>query len=214
MILFLSYATLRACLIGSLNYGLTYLLGLPLTYSIYLSGAYLIASLLGVPFWVWLIKKKNDNRKIMIIGAILTTIFTFPMTFLEDLISWAIVLMLWGFSLSGMFVAIYPLFADIIDENVVDTKVRREGLYNGFYAFMTKFSIVAQALIFTIVHILTGFDEDLPAQEPLAIMGIHIAMALIPAIIMVIGTFIFWKYYDITPEKSAITHAKLKELNL
>lgn len=63
---------------------------------------------------------------------------------MENLISWVIVLMLWGFSLSGMFISIYPLFADIIDENVVDTKVRREGLYNGFYAFITKFSIIAK----------------------------------------------------------------------
>ena len=35
-----------------------------------------------------------------------------------------------------------------------------------------------------------------------------------PAIIMAIGTVIFWKYYDITPEKSAIIQEQLKELKL
>ncbi len=214
VILFLCYGILRALLLGSLQYGLRYILLLPSGYSTILSGAYLIASLVGVPFWVWMIKKKNDNRKIMIIGAILTTLFTFPMTFLGDLISWVIVLMLWGFSLSGMFIAIYPLFADIIDESIVSTKQRNEGLYNGFYAFIMRFALVAQAVVFAVVHILTGFVEGADTQGPLAIVGIHIAMALIPAIIMVIGTVIFWKYYDITPEKSAIIQAQLKELKL
>ena len=69
-------------------------------------------------------------------------------------------------------------------------------------------------MIFSTVHILTGFVEGADTQGPLAIWGIHVAMALIPGIIMMLGTIIFWKYYDITPEKSAITHAQLKELNL
>ena len=214
VILFLSYSILRACLLGSLQYGLLYILVLDSKYSTILSAGYLIASLASIPLWVKLIKKKNDNRKIMIYGAIVATVFTLPMVFLADLISWIIILMLWGVGISGMFIAIYPVFADIIDENVVKTKVRKEGLYNGFYAFITRFSIVAQALIFATVHILTGFEEGALTQEPLAIIGIQIAMALIPSIIMVIGTIIFWKYYDITPEKSAIIQEQLKELNL
>jgi len=31
---------------------------------------------------------------------------------------------------------------------------------------------------------------------------------------MAIGTFLFWKFYDITPEKSAEIKAKLSELGL
>lgn len=214
VILFLSYSTLRACLLGSLQYGLLYILILDSSYSILLSGSYLIASLVSIPLWVKLIKKKNDNRKIMIYGAIMATVFTLPMFFLTDLISWIIVLMLWGVGISGMFIAIYPVFADIIDENVVKTKVRKEGLYNGFYAFITRFSIVVQALIFSTVHILTGFEEGALTQDPLAVVGIQIAMALIPSIIMVIGTVLFWKYYDITPEKSTIIQAQLNDLKL
>ena len=214
VILFLSYSTLRACLLGSLQYGLLYILILDSSYSILLSGSYLIASLVSIPLWVKLIKKKNDNRKIMIYGAIMATVFTLPMVFLTDLISWIIVLMLWGVGISGMFIAIYPVFADIIDENVVKTKVRKEGLYNGFYAFITRFSIVVQALIFSTVHILTGFEEGALTQDPLAVVGIQIAMALIPSIIMVIGTVLFWKYYDITPEKSTIIQAQLNDLKL
>jgi Na+/melibiose symporter-like transporter len=39
-------------------------------------------------------------------------------------------------------------------------------------------------------------------------------MGFIPAIIMVIGVLIFWKLYDLTPEKKAIIRKKLEELNI
>ena len=75
-------------------------------------------------------------------------------------------------------------------------------------------SFVIQAISFAIVHTLTGFVEGADTQSELALWGIHIHMALLPMIFMFIGSFILWKYYDLTPEKVKINKEKLAELGL
>ena len=113
-----------------------------------------------------------------------------------------------------MFVAQSPVFGDIIDENVVLTKTRKEGLFNGFYVFILRFSTGIQAIIFASIHELTGFVEGAETQTEFAIFGLQIAMALIPSILMVIGALVFWKYYDLTPEKSVTIRQQLNEIQI
>ena len=49
---------------------------------------------------------------------------------------------------------------------------------------------------------LTGFDQSPGAisQTPLAVFGIQIHFALIPAILICIGSIVFWKFYKLTPD--------------
>lgn len=70
---------------------------------------------------------------------------------------------------------------------------------------------------------MTGFVEGAPslvelkARSPtpeLALLGIRIHSAIVPAILILITILIFWKYYDLTPDKVATNKAKLKELGL
>jgi GPH family glycoside/pentoside/hexuronide:cation symporter len=212
--LFLGYSVLRACLLGSLQYGVRYILKLDAVYSSIIMAGYLISSLVSTPIWAKLSTKINDNRKIMIYGAILSCIFTFPMTFLADLISWTIVLILWGVGIAGIFVARNPVLADIIDESIVETKERSEGIYNGAYLFILRLSLVFQAIIFATVHSLTGFVEGADTQSEFAIFGIHLTLGLIPMIFLLVGTILFWKYFDLTPDRIENVQTRLKELNL
>jgi Na+/melibiose symporter-like transporter len=71
-----------------------------------------------------------------------------------------------------------------------------------------------QAIIFALVHILTGFTPGSPTQSPVAILGLRIQMGIIPAIIMIIGLLVFWKLYDLTPEKKQLIRKRLQELNI
>lgn len=64
------------------------------------------------------------------------------------------------------------------------------------------------------MHELTGFAEGAATQPPTAVFGIALHTGIIPAIFMAIGTLVFWKFYDITPEKSAEIKARLKELGI
>ena len=214
VILFLGYGVLRICLLASMQYAIRYILKMPAAAASLIMAAFLLGSLISIPLWVWWARKMNNNRKMLIIAAIMSSIFALPMMFLDTFIAWVIVLFLWGIGIAGMFIIRAPVFADIIDESVIDTGKRNEGMYNGFYVFLNRLSIVFQAIIFAIVHDLTGFVEGAETQSESAIWGIRLTMSVIPVFFLLVSTLIFWKLYDITPEKSTIIKAKLKELDL
>jgi Na+/melibiose symporter-like transporter len=48
----------------------------------------------------------------------------------------------------------------------------------------------------------------------LALFGIRIHAAIVPAIIVLIATLLFWKFYDLTPDKVAANKVKLKEFGI
>jgi Na+/melibiose symporter-like transporter len=82
----------------------------------------------------------------------------------------------------------------------------------GVQTFWMRFSLIAQALIFAIVHELTGFNPDVIQQTDLALFGFRLQASIIPAIIIFIGLLVFLKYYDLKPEKTKVMKEKLKEL--
>ena len=213
-ILFLGYGVLRICLLAGMQYGIRYILKLPASAASLIMVAFLLGSLISIPLWVWWARKINNNRKVIITTAIMSSIFALPMLILDNFIGWVIVLFLWGIGIAGMFILRAVVFADIIDESVIDTGKRNEGMYNGFYIFINRLAIVFQAIIFAVVHELTGFVEGAETQSESAIWGIRLTMSVIPVFFLLVGTLIFWKVYDITPEKANIIKARLKELNL
>ena len=150
----------------------------------------------------------------MLISAIGLGIFDLPLLFLTNYWAVVAVMFVWGIFLGGFWVMIFPVLADVIDESVVITGRREEGIYSGFSQFFARIGIIAQTLTFAIVHSLTGFIEGgEPSVQPAsALVGIQIHLGLIPAIFIFIGAFIFWKWYDLTPEKINATQVKLGEL--
>jgi len=104
--------------------------------------------------------------------------------------------------------------ADVIDEAVVNTGKREEGIYNGINVFFSRLAIIVQALSFAVVHLLTGFVEGSETQSARAIVGIRIHFAVVPFFALLIGILLFWKFYDITPEKVSENQIKIKQLKL
>ena len=152
----------------------------------------------------------------MLINSFLLTIFTIPFIFLNSVSITFIVLILWGFGLGGFWTMIAPVFADVINESVANTQKRQEGIFNGFLQFFGRLAILVQALSFASVHTITGFVEGQPlaAQPSSAIWGVHIHFALIPAVLMLIAAIVFWKFYDLTPDKVKLNQDRIIELNL
>ena len=148
------------------------------------------------------------------ITGLLMAIALIPLIFLEEYILIVISLFIWGLMFGGFWVILAPTLADVIDESVVRTGKREEGVYNGFQQFFGRLSFVLAVLSITIVHTLTGFKEGADTQSALAITGIHIHIGLIPMLFMFASVIILWKKYDINKEKAIATRDKLKELGL
>ena len=107
-----------------------------------------------------------------------------------------------------------PVLGDVVDEAALKNNTRQEGIYMGVRTFFGRIAIIIQALTFAIIHISTGFEPGSPTQSPLAILGLRFQVALVPMILILIEILLFWKLYDITPEKKVEIRKKLAELNL
>jgi Na+/melibiose symporter-like transporter len=205
--MYILYLSLTHLMNGSIIYFVRYVLKGEASMIALISLALMIGGLISVPFWIKLNKKLGDNRKTMIIGGIIMVCFASLLSLFTDLTLVLLVTFLFGFGLGGYWVMVEPVFGQIIDESVVNTEQRREGAYNGIRVFFTRAAVVIQAITLALVHELTGFVEGAATQPTLAVLGIRLHIGLIPAIFMAIGLLVFWKFFDLTPEKAI----KLKE---
>ena len=181
-----------------------------------LSAGFLVGALISSPLWAYIARKTNNNKKVMLINSFLLTIFTIPFIFLNSVTIALIVMIFWGFGLGGFWTMLAPTFGDVINESVANNQKRQEGIYNGFLQFFGRFAILVQAISFASVHTITGFVEGgaLIDQPSSAIWGVHVHFALIPVVFMFLATIIFWKFYDLTPDKVLLNQEKIIELNL
>ena len=188
-----------------------------------LLGAMLLGSLISVPLWTWFSKRVNDNRKMGIIAGAILFITFIPLIFAEGLVMWMIFLLFFGVGVGGNWFIDVPLLTDVLDDIAVKTNKRQQSIYYGYQAFFARFGGTFIAITISITHILTGFVEgaatlaQLTALSPnieLALFGIRIHSAIVPAIFALILLLVFWKFYDLTPDKVANNKAKLKELGI
>jgi GPH family glycoside/pentoside/hexuronide:cation symporter len=215
MVFYLLYQSLVETMQASVLYTVKYSLKMPDSATTLIFAAFLIGVLVSTPFWMYYSKKVKNNKKVMLISGLLLAAFTIPITFYRDY--WLIVfeMLLWGLAMGGFWIMIFPVSADVIDNAVVATKKREEGVYTGFQQFFGRVGIIIQALTFAIIHELTGFNEALGINQPeSAIWGIHLHQALIPAIFVIIGALVFWKWYKLTPEKVQENQEKIKEMGI
>ena len=209
-----AFLTLVVIMLASIPYLNQYILKQPASSETLITAGLLIGSLISIPLWVKLARKKG-NKITFVTGMLFTAVSIIPFLFISDLFLAVITSTLIGVGIGGIYLATYPLLSDVLDEIIVKTKKRQEGSFLGIRTFFNRLSYITQAMTFTIVHIITGFNPTPGApQTDLALWGIKIHLAIIPMIVIFLGGLILWKYCDIDAEKSASIKAQLKELNL
>jgi len=214
IILNIFFSAMGFCIQASIPYVVRYVLGASSSSQIILQIAFLTGSLVSTPLWIKFANKVNNNRKVLIFSTVMMIIFTFPLSFFTGLISLFITLFLWGFAYGGMWSLMRACIADVINESIVISGKRQEGVYNGIMQFFSRFALILQALTFAIIHGLTNFDEEAPIQSSEAIWGIQLHFGIIPMIYMIIGIAVFWKWYTLTPSKLNYCEIKIREMGL
>lgn len=220
---FFGYQVSAVMLQTSAFYIVTFLLDADAWMISLLLGAMLLGSLISVPIWTSFSKKVNDNRKMGLIAGTILFITFIPLIFAEGLIAWMIFLVFFGIGVGGHWFIDVPLLTDVLDDIAVKTKKRQQAIYYGYQAFFARFGGAFIAITISVTHLLTGFVEgainlaELTALSPnidLALFGIRIHSAIVPAIFALILLIVFWKFYDLTPEKVEQNRVKLKELGI
>lgn len=214
MLVFLMDGIIGASLTASIHYITKYILEAEAESSIFLLVGFILGALGSLFPWLIFSQKIENNRRMLIIGVLLNTVFLLPFLFAQNLLGFVISCILLGIGGGALRIGRGPVIADIIDEATVKSEKHVEGSFMGVYAFFTRFSLIAQGLIFALVHELTGFDAASDTQTELAKFGIILHTALIPCILTLIALIIFIIVYDLKPDKTKEIKNKLKELNL
>ena len=211
---FMFYTCLVVTMIGSIPYVARFVLGVEADDIMLIMAALLVGMFVSMPIWSMIANKTNNDRKTMIFAATFLTIATIPLFFINNYFIMILAIFIWGLGEGGYWVMLSPVRSSVIDESVVMTGRRIEGIYQGFQTFVSRASLVAQALSFAIVHSLTGFVETSDTQTDLAVFGVKIHFALLPMIFMIIATILLWRFYKLTPDKVKEVKEKLAEIGL
>lgn len=179
---------------------------------------FFLVSFLGIFLMIFLNRKLGTKTTVVTFTSIFagTIILTFfAQTFLQTL---TIVVVL-GLCYSAPTLLNPLLMADIIDEDETKTGRRREGMYFGANALITKPAISVAAFIIglfnTYMFFNPGFDIHSPKyiQASNALLGIRIAIGLVPALLLAIGLIILFLYYPLNTQRVTKLKQELDELH-
>lgn len=224
ILFYFGYQAAVALMNASALYIVTYILDDPENnYFIFIMGGMLAGALISTPIWVRISQRVNNNKKMCIIAGFLMFATFLPMIFVSSLVGWIICIFLFGISLGGQWFINSPTMGDVLDSVAVKTGKREQSLYYGFQTFVIRFGEAFKALVIAVAHLATGFQEGNPTLTDmtnavddinLVLFGIRIHTAIVPAILVLVCTLLFWKYYDLTPEKIRENRLKLDELGI
>ncbi|MGK7880218.1 MAG: MFS transporter [Crocosphaera sp.] len=120
-----------------------------------------------------------------------------------------------GFGVSVAYLIPWSMVPDVIELDELETGQRREGVFYAFMVLLQKFGLALGLFLVGVVLEAAGFVEQipgqpLPTQPETALFAIRIAVAPLPAIILIIGLVLAY-FYPITREVHAEIRLKLKE---
>ena len=210
---YLAQTTVMVLMLASVPYWTQYVVNVDQYTVLIALFAFLLASVASSPFWIK-IARKYGNRIGYMCGTAGTAIFLIITMFIWEFPFFIIGFICIGISMGATWSLIYVCFSDVIDEIVLKTGKREEGVYYGFRTFIGRLSIVIQAITFGLIHTLTNFNPRASTQNIQAQWGIMIAMFAVPAFFYFLGFLFMWKVYDLKPDRVQIIKSKLKELNL
>jgi len=166
------------------------------------SAIMLSAFLLEMPMlFVWSrLSVKYGAKRIYMIAIASFAVTLLPFFFLKAAPLAAIASALIGASLGGVIVLSDVLISDVIDEDEVKTGRRREGMYFGINAFVTRFAIALEAASIGGVFVLTGYNASALSQPGVFLTGLRFLVAGLPAAAMV-AAFVIMIYYPLDGAK-------------
>ena len=210
IVLYFFYQSATISMTASIHYVGDYLLGSRSTTLIF--AGMLAGALAGIPVWSAMRRLVTSNQRLLALSASALAVFCLPLMFVVGYWGFVAAMFLWGIAFGGFWMLMTPAMADVIDEVVVATGKRDDGVYIGFRAFAGRLAYAIQALSFWAVHALSGFADD--PRSPSAKMGVRIHTALIPAILLVLGVLCFLRLNTMDDKKAAENRDALRQKGL
>jgi Na+/melibiose symporter-like transporter len=186
----------------------------------------LMGTLISIPIWLKYIRTINNNKKAIVVAGFMTVVATLPLTFFTGLIE----IMIFGFILGlvqgGLNSYIYTIVGpSVVEDVIVKMGKNQKMVLFGISALLGRLVQSIDEFIVAFVHDTTGFIAGNPTYADmlaavtaaggdmnLVIIGIRLLQGVIPALILLVGVLILWRFFPITQEKLLSNKAKMEEL--
>jgi GPH family glycoside/pentoside/hexuronide:cation symporter len=158
------------------------------------------------------VQKKIGLRKTYFIAMGLMFLGFVGLYFAESVVFMAVC---YGVSLcmtTVWWLLVNPLIGDIADEDELKTNSRREGMFFGTNALITKPAPSLIIFIFTIIIEACGYNSELAAQSSEAIRGLRLGVGILPLAFLVLG-FIALFFYPLHSKKLNQVKLDLNQLH-
>jgi GPH family glycoside/pentoside/hexuronide:cation symporter len=181
-------------LVGTeLLYYLKYLMDMEKDFDLIL-GLLMGFGLFCVPLVVWLSGRKGKKNAYVISMAwwivVMLILFILPQEF-----CWIIYILAASAGLGVAAAHVIPsaMIPDVIEQDELETGLRREGTFYGILVFFQKVGTAAMLALAQFIFAQTGYVAD-AIQNGSTIMAIRIVTGLIPAILLAISLWLAWKF--------------------
>jgi len=118
-----------------------------------------------------------------------------------------------GFGLAGFILVADLLIADVIDEDEINTGTRREGMYLGASAFISRFAIVLEAVCMGFIFASSGYNPYVFSQPDEFLAGLHWLLAGFPLIGLLLAGIII-SFYPLAGQKLRQEKKEVAELHI
>lgn len=205
--------TIQVIILASVPYYVRCVLIMEASTETILLGVTLATIVLSIPFWTRIMKTRG-SRSVIVGGMLFTAIGLVPLLFSVDFIGSLLSLAIVGIGMGAQLISIEVALTDVIDEDAVQYKHRREGIFYGINGFIIRLSLIFEAIAFTGIHALTDYQEGAIIQPVSAIFGLRMQIGFVPLIFAFIALIYILKSYDLVPAKVETLKKQLKALNL
>jgi GPH family glycoside/pentoside/hexuronide:cation symporter len=104
------------------------------------------------------------------------------------------------------------IIADVIDEDETKTGTRREGMYFGANAFITRFAIALEALSMGLIFVSTDYNPYIFTQSDVFLTGLRFLIAGFPLIALLLAFVIIW-FYPLSGKKLDAMESEVSKIH-
>ncbi len=165
---------------------------------------------------VWTkVSERMGKRKVYFIGVTFWIIIEIVLFFVQpgQMTFLIILAILAGAGASVAYLIPWSMLPDVVDFDELNTGLRREGVYYGFFVFLQKLGLAAGLFISNQVFAILGYinaqpGQPFPTQPDEVQLALRLFVSVVPTIVLLLSFPIVYKY-PITRERHAEIRAQL-----
>lgn len=138
--------------------------------------------------------------------------FLIPLFFVKSFWATFAASALVGIGLAGFILIVDIIISDVIDEDETKTGTRREGMYFGVNAFVTRFAIALEALSIGMIFWITRYNPYVFTQPKAFLIGLRVLIAGLPLAALFLAFVIIW-FYPLSGKRLEEMKAKVAEIH-